>query len=90
MTYWVNIRTNPYLCHKIEKMSTSVIQPPLTNLQMELLKLFSRQISESDLRAIRDLISAYLLEKTFQQADLDWAEKGYSAESFKAAIEDGK
>jgi hypothetical protein len=71
-------------------MSTSAIQPPLTNLQMELLKLFSRQLSESDLLAIRDLISAYLLEKTFQQADADWAEKSYTAESFQTAIENAQ
>jgi hypothetical protein len=71
-------------------MSVPAIQPPLTNLQMELLKLFSQQVSEADLRAIRDMISAYLLEKTFQQADSDWAEKGYTAESFKAAIGDAQ
>ena len=53
---------------------------------MELLKLFSRQLPEADLIAIRDLIAAYLLEKAFTQADLDWAEKGYTTESFKKAI----
>lgn len=58
-------------------MNISAIQPPLTNLQMELLKLFSMQLPEADLIAVRDLISAYLLEKTFQQADVDWKEKGY-------------
>jgi hypothetical protein len=59
-------------------MSALNIQPPFTNLQMELLKLFSRQLPEADLIAIRDLIAAYLLEKAFEQADLDWAEKGYT------------
>lgn len=62
-------------------MSTPVIQPPFTNLQMELLKLFSRQLSEADLIAIRDLIAAYLLEKAFIQADLDWAEKSHIIEN---------
>ena len=64
-------------------MDAPVIQPPFTNLQMELLKLFSLQLPEADLIAIRDLIAAYLLEKAFIQADLDWAEKGHATASFK-------
>lgn len=53
---------------------------------MELLKLFSRQLPEADLIAVRDLIAAYLLEKAFTQADLDWTEKGYTNETFKKSI----
>jgi hypothetical protein len=64
-------------------MEALTFQPPLTNLQVELLKLFARQLPDKDLLAIRDLISTYLLEKAFQQADLDWEEKGYTVESFK-------
>lgn len=50
-------------------MTSSNIQPPLTNLQMELLKLFSRELPEKDLLAIRDLIARYLLERSFELAD---------------------
>lgn len=71
-------------------MTGTAIQPPLTNLQVEILKLFSRQLPESDLLAIRDMISKYLLEKAFEQADLDWNEKGYSVESFKKAMENAQ
>jgi hypothetical protein len=70
-------------------MEALTFQPPLTNLQVELLKLFARQLPDKDLLAIRDLISTYLLEKAFQQADLDWEEKGYTVESFKKALKDG-
>lgn len=63
-------------------MNTS-IQPPLTNLQMELLKLFSRQLPDKDLNAIRDLIAQYLLERSFELADEEWDKRGYTVESFQ-------
>ena len=64
-------------------MSAANVQPPLTNLQVELLKLFARQLPEKDLLAIKDMIAQYLLEKTFAEADKAWEEKGYSVESFQ-------
>lgn len=66
-------------------MNTS-IQPPLTNLQMELLKLFSRQLPDKDLQAIRDLIAQYLLERSFELADEEWDKRGYTVESFQQKI----
>lgn len=67
---------------KYSNMNTS-IQPPLTNLQMELLKLFARQLPEKDLHAIRDLIAQYLLERSFELADEAWDKRGYTVESFQ-------
>lgn len=67
-------------------MGTLNVQPPLTNLQQELLKLFARQIPDADLLAIRDMIAQYLLEKTFESADQAWEEKGYTPESFKKKV----
>ena len=64
-------------------MNNPSISPPLTNLQHELLGLFARQLPETDLLAIRDLIAKYLLEKAFWEADKAWEEKGYTVESFK-------
>ena len=59
-------------------MPDPAIQPPLTNLQMELLKLFSRQLPEKDILAIRDLIAQYLLERTFELAEEEWEKRGYT------------
>lgn len=71
-------------------MSATAIQPPLTNLQVELLKLFSRQLPESDLLAIRDMISKYLLEKAFFEADKAWESKGYTPQSFQKAVNESR
>jgi len=67
-------------------MNAATVQPPLTNLQVELLKLFSRQLPEADLLVIRDMIAKYLLEKAFVEADKAWDEKGYTVESFQQKI----
>jgi len=67
-------------------MSTAAVQPPFTNLQLEMLKLFARQLPEADLLAIRDMIAKYLLEKAFLEADKAWDTKGYSVESFQKKL----
>jgi hypothetical protein len=42
-------------------MTTITLEKPLTNLQVELLKIFARNLPEDRLLAIKDLISDYLL-----------------------------
>jgi hypothetical protein len=71
-------------------MDAGVVQPPFTNLQMELLKLFARQIPEPDLVAIRDMIARYLLEKAFFEADKSWDEKGYTLQSFQNKLNENR
>lgn len=71
-------------------MTNPSIQPPFTNLQMELLKLFSRQLPDKDLLAIRDLIAQYLLERTFELADAAWEKRGYTVESFQQQLHGSK
>ena len=67
-------------------MSVANVQPPLTNLQVELLKLFARQLPETDLLAIKDMIAQYLLDKAFSEADKAWDEKGYTVKSFQQKL----
>jgi hypothetical protein len=52
--------------------------PPLTNLQLELLKVFSRPVADEDLLAIRQLISAYFARKATELADAARDEQGLS------------
>ncbi|QJD78705.1 hypothetical protein [Spirosoma rhododendri] len=58
-------------------MSTN---PPLSNLQMSLLKLYASQVSDEDLLAINQRIVDYFAEKASQAADAVWDERGYSDE----------
>ena len=67
-------------------MITPNVQPPLTELQAEMLKLFATKISEKDLIEIRNMIALYLLEKARDEADTIWDEKGYTDEKLKELL----
>ena len=61
-------------------MST-VASPPLSNLQVEVLRLYANNVSEEDLSAIKRLISDFFAERVVQAADKAWGERGYSNET---------
>ena len=48
---------------------------PLSNAQIELLKLFSTNLSEKDLIELKDLLSRFYAGKTITEIDLEWGEK---------------
>lgn len=58
-------------------MQNSVTQP-LTNVQLELLKAFSHQLSDSDLIDLRKVLVSFFAERLVRQADKLWDEKGFS------------
>jgi hypothetical protein len=57
------------------------IQPPLSNIQAELLKLFAADIPEKYLVELKTMIARFLIEKAQDKADVIWNEKGYSDET---------
>ncbi len=63
-------------------MST-VASPPLSNLQVELLRLYANDVSEEDLLAIKQLINDFFADKATQAADKVWDERGYSNETME-------
>ena len=64
-------------------MTTITLEKPLTNLQVELLRIFARDLPEDKLLALKDLISDYLLDTARDEADKAWEEKGYSEKDVK-------
>ena len=54
--------------------------PKLSNLQIELLKVFSRNISEEELLDIRRMLASYFMQRASDGADKIWEERGYSNE----------
>ena len=53
-------------------------QTQFTNLQLELLKVFSRQVSDDDVKAIRKMLVDYFSEKAMNLADQAWEKNGWS------------
>lgn len=60
---------------------------PLTNLQLELVKLFAKEVPEEDLKNIKQLIATYFAEKAMDKADKVWEEKGWTAEDAERMLQ---
>lgn len=55
----------------------------LSNIQLELLKLYANHVSDEDILAIKRLIALYFAEKAIQEADRLWGEKGWTQETMR-------
>ncbi len=56
------------------------LKMPLSNVQLELLKVFSRNVSDEDLLKIRRFLTRYFADKAIQAANKVWDEKGWTDE----------
>ncbi len=53
----------------------------LTNLQLELLKLFNYNLSQSQLQEVKELLSRYFADKATNEMDKIWEAKGLTNET---------
>ena len=66
----------------------STLNYPLSNIQVELMKLFSTNLSEKDLIELKDLLSKFYAEKAITKADQIWDVKGLSNEDMEKWLEE--
>lgn len=59
------------------------LKQPLTNLQLELLKLYASDVPEQQLYDIKLLIGNYFAEQATQAMDIFWDENALSAEDME-------
>ena len=52
----------------------------LSNVQQEILKLYSTELNETDIYELKSQLAHYYARKAITQADKIWDEKGYSSE----------
>lgn len=55
-----------------------MLNVPLSNVQMELLKLYSTDLKENDLKDLKEILAKYFVDRSVQGADKVWEEKKYS------------
>ena len=60
---------------------------PLNDQQLEILKLFSRELDEEDMREIKKLIVRYLAQKVSRLADEAWEKNNWSDEDMERLLE---
>lgn len=56
----------------------ATIDKPLTNLQLELLKLFSMDLSDEELLKIRRILARYFAERASDEMDKLWEENKWT------------
>ena len=68
-------------------VETTLAQQPtqFSNVQLEMLKLFAKNVPDADLLEIRRLIVRYMAEKASDWADSIWMEKGLNDQTILAA-----
>jgi len=54
------------------------LQTPLSNVQMELLKLYSTNLSDEDLKELKDQLAKFYAKRSIKRANEAWNEKGYT------------
>ena len=60
----------------------------LTNLQLELLKTFSYDLSEEQLLEIKNLLAKYFAQKATSEMDKFWEENDWSDETIEKLAEE--
>lgn len=67
--------------------SASETSTKLNPVQMHLLELFSRTMTEHELLEIRELLAQYYARKADEVLDEIWEKRGYTKASFKKATQ---
>ena len=66
----------------------TVVQHKLSNLQLELLKVFSRNLSDSQLLEIKQILANYFAQKATEEMDRLWDEKGWTNETMEGFLKE--
>ncbi|MDX1942681.1 MAG: hypothetical protein SFU99_19100 [Saprospiraceae bacterium] len=53
---------------------------PLSNLQLQLLRLYADGVADEDLKVIQRMIARYFADKASAEAQAVWEKKGYDAQ----------
>ena len=56
----------------------------LSNLQMELLKLYHTDLSEQELKQLKIVLAKFFADKTIKEADKIWEEKKYDQKTVES------
>jgi hypothetical protein len=66
-----------------EKNSTIIKSRTLSNVQMELIKLYSTDLEYDDLMEVKKILANHFAQKAINEADNIWDQKGMSADTME-------
>ncbi|MFI3199871.1 MAG: hypothetical protein QX196_16290 [Methylococcaceae bacterium] len=56
----------------------------LSNLQYEILKLYSTDLKDAELKELKTVLAAYFAKKAIKEADKIWQERAYTEKDMDA------
>lgn len=65
-----------------------VVKGKLSNAQLELLQLFSRQMSDEEVLELRNYLAQFYAKKAMDEADRLWEERGYTQNTMEDWLSD--
>lgn len=68
----------------------NILKTPLTNLQLELLKVFSHDLSETELKEIKAILMDYFAKKAISAADTVWDKDKWNEEKIKSILNESE
>lgn len=69
-------------------MKLKTPNPPFTNLQAELLKMFSSNLPEKKLTEVKELLAEYFVKQAIESATHSATEKGYTQQDYRNWVND--
>jgi hypothetical protein len=66
---------------EMQSPSKPELKKPLTNVQLEILRVFSLALPEEDIQKIQEFVIDLIVERLQDAVDKDWEERGYTAET---------
>ncbi len=69
-------------------MSTIQPSPHLTNIQLELLKLYAYDLKEEDMQELKKVLASFFAERIRKRTGKLWQERGYSQETMEQWLND--
>jgi len=67
-----------FALHTIDQIMDFSIKQPLSNLQLELLKTFSHQLSEKELLELRKTLASFFAQRLIKLTDKAWEENNWT------------
>jgi hypothetical protein len=71
-----------------QTMPAAQLSPPLSNLQLELLKLYAYNLQEEDMLELKKVLAAFFAERIRKRTKKIWQERGYTQETMQQWLND--
>ena len=69
-------------------MFASQTSPPLTNVQLELLKLYAYDLKEEEMQELKKVLAAFFAGRIRKRAGKLWEERGYTQQTMEQWLND--